>query len=321
MVLNTSIAYEQIRFPFHWWQRWDNFIFLNQSDHKDRNMQDLGECETSRPGDKRIQRPEEFPQQQTFQFQESPNHGDTNNTVDITMARHSIPNKCPIYTKPPLFDGTTAWSDFLIQFEMIAEMNNWTRQDMAMFLATSLRGTAQSILADLTTADRHHYPALINQLNQRFGSENQTQMFKAILRSRQRQSEESLPHLAHDIRKLVKLAYPTANHQLLDDLAKEHFINSLSDFDIRWKIHQSRPHILDEAVRTATELEAFRIADKYRPTKSQMVRSVISGVYDSETMESLDRNHPNIEIDDLPGIMEDLHQRIDQIKISGSYQN
>lgn len=42
--------------------------------------------------------------------------------------------------KPPTFDGSTSWQDFLVQFEMIAYANKWDDGQKAYELATSLRG-------------------------------------------------------------------------------------------------------------------------------------------------------------------------------------
>lgn len=51
--------------------------------------------------------------------------------------------------KPPTFDGTSSWTDYLIQFEMVSELNGWDQPTMAMCLGASLRRVAQSVLGDL----------------------------------------------------------------------------------------------------------------------------------------------------------------------------
>lgn len=185
-----------------------------------------------------------------------------------------IPRTLNMRTKAPLYDGTSSWTDYLVQFELVAELNGWDQGSMAMHLATSLRGAAQSVLGDLDNYGRRDYRTLVTSLGQRFGPENQTQMFRALLRNRTRQPNETLPELAHEIRRLVKLAYPTGQQVILEDLAMNHFIDALPEMESRWHIQQSRPRTIDEAVRVAVELEAFHAAEKHRGATKKMVRVV-----------------------------------------------
>ena len=228
-----------------------------------------------------------------------------------------------IRTKPPVFDGTSTWSSYLKQFELVAEMNKWSPQQKALNLATSLKGEAQSILDDLDSDKLHDYSALINIINQRFGSEHQTEMFRAILRNRVRQPRETLPQLAHEIRRLVKLAYPTREHGLLDDLTKEHFINSLPDADTRWKIHQSRPQNLDESVRVAVELEAFQVAEQHRTQNKKTVRVVATGNETPPIREENDRAYQQTEttMDDLPKILEAMSKQLERLQPRRPYDD
>ena len=175
--------------------------------------------------------------------------------------------------KAPQYGGTSSWPNYLIQFEMVAELNGWDDYTMAMYVATSLRGTAQSVLGDLDDHDRRDYGSLIACLNQRFGPENQTEMFRAVLHNRTRQPRETLPDLAHEIRELVRLAYPTGERTIVETIALEHFIDALSDPDTKWRIQQTRPQTLNQAVRIAVEIEAFQAANKQKSTK-KAVRAV-----------------------------------------------
>lgn len=176
--------------------------------------------------------------------------------------------------KAPPYDGTSSWQDYLIQFEMIADLNGWNNDSRALYLAAGLRGAAQEVLGDLDAARRRQYAALLAILNQRFGPDNQAEMFRSLLRNKTRKSGESLPELAHSIRRLVKQSYPTADYDLLESLAKDHFIDALPETDCRWTIQQARPRNLDEAVQVAVELEAFHIAEKHRGTNRKMTRVV-----------------------------------------------
>ena len=52
--------------------------------------------------------------------------------------------------KPNMYDGQTSWEAYYAQFCIIAEMNGWGETQKAAFLATSLKGTALQVLANLS---------------------------------------------------------------------------------------------------------------------------------------------------------------------------
>ena len=74
------------------------------------------------------------------------------------------------------------------------------------------------------------------------------------LRSRTHKRDESLPELLEDTERLVRLAYPGATSQMLELLAKDQFIDSLTDPDMKLKVRQSRPESIQETISAALEL-------------------------------------------------------------------
>lgn len=186
-----------------------------------------------------------------------------------------MPNSTFQRVPTPSFDGSTPWKDFLVQFELIAELNGWDERCRSLQLAASLRGPAQAVLADLEPRRRRSFHLLVDVLEQRFGSSNQTEVFKAMLRNRSRKPTESLPELAHDIKRLLSRAYPDASREMKETLAKDFFIDALGDGDVKWKVYQARARSLEEAVTVAVEFEAFTLAEtKKNPTRKLAVRTV-----------------------------------------------
>ena len=177
---------------------------------------------------------------------------------------HTPSTHSKLSIKPTSFDGSTSWEDYKAQFDLIAELNHWDAGTKSIYLAASLKGPAQGILGDLEDAQRRDLPTLTAALNSRFGSENQTEMHRAQLRSRMRRREETLPELAQAIRRLTRQAYPDASASLRETLGRDHFLDALPESDVRWRIYQTRPKSLREALNVAVELEAFQVADKQR---------------------------------------------------------
>ncbi|KAJ8029256.1 hypothetical protein HOLleu_28605 [Holothuria leucospilota] len=166
--------------------------------------------------------------------------------------------------RPGIYDGSSSWEDYQVQFEAVAELHGWDKQVMAMCLAASLKGDARAVLADLDTKSRRSYPLLTEALSRRFSPSHQTEIFRIQLKNRIRKKEESLPQLAQEVRRLARRAYPSAPPQLLGFLCKDHFLDALDDQDLRLGVYQMRPGSLEEALKAALEMEAFHTAEKQR---------------------------------------------------------
>lgn len=64
------------------------------------------------------------------------------------------------HLKPGTYDGSGSWADYLIQFNIIADHYHWDDHNRALHLAVNLRGTAQSVLSDLSQEQRASYASL-----------------------------------------------------------------------------------------------------------------------------------------------------------------
>ena len=91
------------------------------------------------------------------------------------------------------------------------------------------------------------------------------------LNARTCQREGSLLELSEDVERLVRLAYPDAAESMVEVLAKDQFIDSLPEEDMRLRIRQSRPATLRAASETALELKLYQLASKQR---ARVVREV-----------------------------------------------
>jgi hypothetical protein len=70
---------------------------------------------------------------------------------------------------------------------------------------------------------------------------------------RRQRAVETLPEFGQDVRRLANLAYPTTPNDVRETLAKEQFIDSLIDGDMRLRIKQARPINLNDAIRHAVD--------------------------------------------------------------------
>ena len=116
----------------------------------------------------------------------------------------------------------------------------------------------------LQPQEKQHYDSLVAALSRRFNPGNRTELYRVHLRNRVRQDRESIPQLAQSIRHLTLQAYPQANGDLFEVLCRDHFLDALSDSDLRFKVYQAQTKTFDEAVAVAIQMEVFQQADKHR---------------------------------------------------------
>ncbi|XP_069120907.1 uncharacterized protein [Argopecten irradians] len=203
------------------------------------------------------------------------------------------------YRKPASYDGKDNWEDYLVQFELLSEMNSWDDKSKALELAIALRGAAQGVLSDLEVTKRKDYSSLVAALTARFQPENMSAMYKTQLKGKLRKKDQPLPELAHEIRRLVRLGYPSANQETRQQISIDCFIDALNDTEMEWSVHSSNVQTIEDAVRIALSLETFRVGRRKRATCS--IRHI-----QEEDEYSIDR------------IVEKIAERIDELQIHGT---
>ena len=139
--------------------------------------------------------------------------------------------------KLDLYDRTTSLETFLAAVKNFATFYEWTEREELFYLRASLRGPAAQMLWDLPTDTT--LQGLVVMLKQRFGSIDQAERFRAELKARRRGVGEDLQSLYNDVRRLMSLAYPGPNMELMDVVGRDEFLNALGDPDMRI-------HILDK---------------------------------------------------------------------------
>ena len=165
--------------------------------------------------------------------------------------------------KPQTFNGTD-YDDFIAQYEITCEINGWQYKEKSLYLANCLTGEARSLLNELDHEGKRDYNTLVEKLRNRFGSVNKSEIYRTQLKSRTRNKGETIPELAQAIEKMVRQAYPGINKEVIETLSLDHFIDAITDADIRLRLREAGPKSLSEAEQIAARIEAYKIADKQR---------------------------------------------------------
>ena len=131
-------------------------------------------------------------------------------------------------------------------------------------MANCLTGEARSLLNELDHEGKRDYNTLVEKLRNRFGSVNKSEIYRTQIKSRTRNKGETIPELAQAIKKMVRQAYPGVNKEVIETLSLDHFIDAITDADIRLRLREAGPKSLAEAEQIAVRIEAYKIADKQR---------------------------------------------------------
>lgn len=184
-------------------------------------------------------------------------------TSTSTYTMKPIPSNMNIgFTKPNNYDGKSSWTDYKVHFETVSKLNQWTDEIKTLKLISCMQDSALSTLGEIDTNNIPHFEELINILTKRFAPENQTELYRSQIDARIRKKGETLPELAQDIKRLVRLAYPNAPVEVRDSLAYRSFRDALNDQDLEWAICQGNRDTIDEALHLGLKYEAFHNSRK-----------------------------------------------------------
>ena len=73
--------------------------------------------------------------------------------------------------------------------------------------------------------------------------------------------------------------YPQANDDLFEVLCRDHFLDALSDSDLKFKVHQAQTKTFDEHVAVAIQMEAIQQADKHQNRRYVCELEVVAPTY------------------------------------------
>ena len=154
-----------------------------------------------------------------------------------------------------------------------------------MKLIACMQGAALATLGDISIDNPPTYTKLIQILTKRFAPENQIELYRSQIDARIRKRGEPLAELAQDIKRLVRLAYPTVTHDVRDSLAYRAFRDALNDHELEWAIVQANTETIDEALHLAIKYEAFQVSKKKPTLRYQTTENKNQTSYENQKKE------------------------------------
>ncbi|XP_058984141.1 uncharacterized protein LOC131804903 [Musca domestica] len=146
--------------------------------------------------------------------------------------------------KPPVFDGSTSFNVFKLQFETASSRNSWNDSDKAVALLLALKGSATDVIQSIPVASRNNYEDVIAALERKYGGEHKRNIYLMELRGRVQR----------------------ANRMKI-----ETFVNGIRDPEIKYATYASPKASFSETVSFALAQETARIVVK---PQTHMIRQL-----------------------------------------------
>jgi hypothetical protein len=163
-------------------------------------------------------------------------------------------DKRPI-VMPREFSGKTSWAEYVRYFDKVAAVNQWKDDEKCLFLAVSLEGRAADVHEAIPDDKKKKFSSLCKAISAKLEPIERVDLHKTAFRARMRKDAEPIEALCHDIKVLVTQAYPNADVETQDELAREQFVAALTPQVLRQLVRQSCPRSLEAAATVALQQE------------------------------------------------------------------
>jgi hypothetical protein len=165
----------------------------------------------------------------------------------------------------PVFDGNNAdLESYRRQCLAIAKQNEWTPEDLAIRIISSLQGDARSLMTLLPVGQENQLDQIWNILKSRFDKPFSSEVAKNMLANLQQRRGETFLHLSLQVEKLVDRAYPLANLPMRQQLILDHFIKGIANSGVRYEIRLRKPKDVNQAKQLAEEISVIQASEKFQ---------------------------------------------------------
>uniref|UniRef100_A0A1A7XWF2 CCHC-type domain-containing protein n=2 Tax=Iconisemion striatum TaxID=60296 RepID=A0A1A7XWF2_9TELE len=164
----------------------------------------------------------------------------------------------PIFM-PESFSGVgREWADWAEQFEMAADVNNWDESLRLKFMCLLFSGKAREVYSGLSGSVKANYASLKKEMSRCLDPCDSADWNRAVFSARRRLHNESVREFGMALRRSVVKAYPTADPNTQDLLAKDQFVAHVGNGDLRVSLRSAKPETLEAAINLAAELELIK---------------------------------------------------------------
>uniref|UniRef100_A0A1A9X2Q8 CCHC-type domain-containing protein n=1 Tax=Glossina brevipalpis TaxID=37001 RepID=A0A1A9X2Q8_9MUSC len=175
--------------------------------------------------------------------------------------------------KTPLFDGTSSFSAFKFQFNVVATRSDWDEEEKAAALITSLRGNAADVIQIIPEARSKDFVTVMDALERKYGSQYVREVGQVELATRSQRPRETIREYANEIERLTNLTYVDMPEKAQEKLKIDAFMRGLRDMDIKKAVWTAPRTTFSETLGIALTQEAASVL--WRSNEDQQLRNSV----------------------------------------------
>ena len=180
------------------------------------------------------------------------------------MPTHGPRNQA--FPKVTPYDGSTDFHAFAAKFEIIAKCCQWDDQNKLLHLVSALTGKALDCYAWQEPEVMNNYTLVKDQLMKMFGKIKDPIIQRAELAAMRQRDEETIEEFGQRVRQIATRAYPTANTEVFETIAREAFLKGCSDVNAAELALYRDPQTLNQAIKfTQTAAHNHNLLSKNKP--------------------------------------------------------
>ena len=145
------------------------------------------------------------------------------------------------------YSGKENVEDYLLQFQLTSLRNGWGETEKSAALLCALDGPARGILAEFDDPITASFANIKQALLRRFGPTQLVEVHEQALSQLRLAKGQNIRELAHEVQKLIKLAYPDIIGTARDRFAVKSLLHAISDRDTVFYIREKNPKDAAEA--------------------------------------------------------------------------
>ncbi|CAC5409541.1 unnamed protein product [Mytilus coruscus] len=169
------------------------------------------------------------------------------NTSEVTRV-----NENGRRTRVPFYNGKDPWNAYVMQFELIAEMNNWSPSTKAIELVTALRDEAMVYASFLTPETKRTYSVLCAAMSNRFGDHGYPETYRQELHTLKKNNRETIQE------------YASRSRSTHSTLSVEYLLRGLPDQSIAIELLTKRIISITEVIHQVTLYETYKRGSRDR---------------------------------------------------------
>lgn len=202
--------------------------------------------------------------------------------------------------KLPPFNGKDSWKIWFSRFEVIAERNQWSREECLDQLLPRLHGgAADFVFGQLSSDVISNYSKLVSELNNRYRVIENRKTFAAQLHKRNQRPNETVEEFAADLKRLYDKAHVNRDPETRREDLLRRFFDGLSNERASFEVEfHKEPLNIDQAVFHVVNFEEIKHKSHHSDDSSRH-KKVRRSRHESDSWSN--DTDENDDIDERPG--------------------